>query len=135
MEAKGQDHLAFIIQTKLDRAIYFYDYHGTSREEDNHHKVVRLIDEHLKVHLEMHRGFFNCMYYTVWDDGTSGDSIEEFSLRVDENDKLCTKIRQIYAPQTGEILAFEMDPLNSNDVHVPASSFADSETKWSGKTN
>ena len=130
-----QDHLAFTIQTRKDKAIYFYDYLGTSKKKKEHGrspppKLTRVIGEDLKVFLEMHRGFNNCHYYTVRDDGTSGDTIEEFKVWVDKDDNLRHVVRQIYAPQAGEILAFEMDPLNSNDVHSPDENFVEADSNW-----
>ena len=63
----------------------------------------------------MLRGLRNRFYFALRDDGAASDSLNVISFMV-EDDKLVFAVEGIPAPYTGEILALEMDPLNTNDV-------------------
>ena len=68
------------------------------------------------VKLEMLRGLKDYIYFIRKDEsGTGSDSIQLLKTSVDKYG-LKTKIEIATAPYSGEILAFELDPLNSNDV-------------------
>ena len=85
--------------------------------------------EGAKVKLEIHRGLQDTIYFVRKD--SSGDTIHYIKVIV-EDKKLVVTIEQINAPYNGEILSFEMDPLNSNDVE---SYFANNEIldEWQDK--
>ena len=73
------------------------------------------LDISLSCKLEMLRGLRNRFYFALRDDGAASDSLNVISFMV-EDDKLVFAVEGIPAPYTGEILALEMDPLNTNDV-------------------
>ena len=65
--------------------------------------------------MEVIRGLNDNFYYALRDDGAASDSL--FRLKIElEDGELVDKHEVIAAPCTGEILALELDPLNSNDV-------------------
>ena len=67
------------------------------------------------MNLEVLRGVSDRIYYALRDTGAASDSLNVIKFRV--KDQALTYVNEaIPAPYTGEILAFEMDPLNSNDV-------------------
>ena len=102
------EYTGLLIQT--DISIYFYDV-------CNPEAFTSLIDDDFSVKLEMLRGISNRFYYALRDDGAASDSLHVIKFKVcDESKTLKCFSEAIPAPYTGEILALEMDPLNSNDV-------------------
>ena len=79
-------------------------------------------EEGLKVKLEMLRGLSDKFYYALRDDGAVSDALAvlKFSIKYDESNQSKKKLKfdkyTIPAAYTGEILAFELDPLHTNDV-------------------
>ena len=83
-------------------------------------------DKDLKVKLEMLRGLSDKFYYALRDDGAASDTLAVVKFFVEKkdvegNDGIEIKLLQfsvesIPAAYTGEIIAFELDPLNTNDV-------------------
>ena len=63
----------------------------------------------------MLRGLKNRFYFALRDDGAASDSLNQISFKIDA-DQLVVQIEAIPAPYTGEILALELDPQNTNDV-------------------
>lgn len=63
----------------------------------------------------MLRGCSDRIYYALRDEGAASDSLNVIKFRVSDQMIHCNS-EAIPAPYTGEILAFELDPLNSNDV-------------------
>ena len=67
----------------------------------------------------MLRGLSDHFYYALRDDGAASDALFVIKFYVDVDDEKCKmafKNEPISTPITGEILAFEMDPLNTNDI-------------------
>ena len=65
----------------------------------------------------MLRGLNDHFYYALRDDGAASDALFVIKFYVDdEGCKMTYKNEPISAAITGEILAFEMDPLNTNDI-------------------
>ena len=65
----------------------------------------------------MLRGLSDHFYYALRDDGAASDALFVIKFYLDlEKCKITYKNEAISAAITGEILAFEMDPLNTNDI-------------------
>ena len=65
----------------------------------------------------MLKGLSDKFYYALRDDGAASDSLYVIKFCVDSNkNKLVFDHESIPAAYTGEILALELDPLNTNDV-------------------
>ena len=74
-----------------------------------------MVGNDFTVKLEVLRGLNDNFYYALRDDGAASDSV--FLLKfIIKNGKFEFIDDVIPAPSTGEILALELDPLNSNDV-------------------
>ena len=81
----------------------------------------------------MLRGLSDHFYYALRDDGAASDALFCIKFYVDEDKcKMTYKNEPISAAITGEILAFEMDPLNTNDIE---SQFHDNDNmeEWEDK--
>ena len=63
----------------------------------------------------MLRGLSDKFYYALRDDGAASDSLAVLKFSI-KDEKLTYENESIPAAYTGEILAFELDPLNTNDV-------------------
>ena len=105
-EYNERDYSALVIQ--MDEAIYFYDIKKRSMKD--------IVGDGGVVKLEMLRGLKDYIYFIRKDEsGTGSDTIQLLKTSVDRHG-LKTKIEIATAPYSGEILAFELDPLNTNDV-------------------
>ena len=82
--------------------------------QDNY-ESQNLISDGLSVKLEMLRGLSDKFYYALRDDGAASDTLSKIKFSV-ENRKLVHLDEPIPAAYTGEILAFELDPLHTNCV-------------------
>ena len=92
----------------MEEAIYFYDIKKKSMKD--------IVGDGGIVKLEMLRGLKDYIYFIRKDESGSGsDSIQLLKTSVDRHG-LKTKIEIATAPYSGEILAFELDPLNTNDI-------------------
>ena len=92
----------------MEETIYFYDIKRKS--------MKNIVADGGVVKLEMLRGLKDYIYFIRKDEsGTGSDSIQLLKTSVDKYG-LKTKIEIATAPYSGEILAFELDPLNTNDV-------------------
>ena len=74
----------------------------------------------------MLRGLRDKFYFALRDDGAASDSLQVFDFFVNDKGSLEHISEPIPAPYTGEILALELDPLNTNDVE---SYYHDNELK------
>ena len=63
----------------------------------------------------MFRGLHDTFYYALRDESAVSDALTKIKFTV-EKDILIPKTEVITYPGTGEILALELDPLNSNDI-------------------
>ena len=72
----------------------------------------------------MIRGLRDKFYFALRDDGAASDSIQVLDFEIKDG-KLVANNESIPAAYTGEILALELDPLNTNDVE---SYYHDDET-------
>ena len=63
----------------------------------------------------MIRGIRDKFYFALRDDGAASDSLQVLDFEI-VDEKLVAKNEPIPASYTGEILALELDPLNTNDV-------------------
>ena len=63
----------------------------------------------------MHRGLNHNFYFALRDESSVSDALMKVSFFIN-NDILNAKSEMIPYPGTDEILALELDPLNSNDV-------------------
>ena len=76
-----------------------------------------MIGENLTVKLEMLRGLSDKFYFALRDDGAASDAITVVKFYVNKDEKkLEYDDENIPAAYTGEILALELDPLNTNDI-------------------
>ena len=75
------------------------------------------MEDEFSVKLEILRGLNNQFYYALRDEGAASDSLYKITFTLNkENNGLIFDQDVIPAPCTGEILALELDVLNSNDV-------------------
>ena len=74
-----------------------------------------MINGEFKVKLDMHRGLNHNFYFALRDESSVSDALMKVYFHVD-NDILTAKSEMIPYPGTDEILALELDPLNTNDV-------------------
>ena len=74
-----------------------------------------MIGDGLTVKLEMLRGLSDKFYYALRDDGAASDTLSKIKFSV-EKGKLVYLDESIPAAYTGEILAFELDPIHTNCV-------------------
>ena len=74
----------------------------------------------------MLRGLRDKFYFALRDDGAASDSLQVFDFHLNDDGLLEHTSDPIPAPYTGEILALELDPLNTNDVE---SYYHDNEAK------
>ena len=118
-EEYGEEKKGLLIQT--DESIWFYNV-----ENEDAKDFKRLIDEEYSVKLIMLRGLRDKFYFALRDDGAASDSLQVFDFVVNEKGSLEHTSEPIPAPYTGEILALELDPLNTNDVE---SYYHDNELK------
>ena len=118
-EEYGEEKKGLLIQT--DESIWFYNV-----ENEDAKDFKRLIDEEYSVKLIMLRGLRDKFYFALRDDGAASDSLQVFDFFVNEKGSLEHISEPIPAPYTGEILALELDPLNTNDVE---SYYHDNELK------
>ena len=100
---------AILVQTQL--AIYSCNL----TQDDEKCKIECLINDPFKVKLDMHRGLNHNFYFALRDESSVSDALMKVSFSID-NDILTAKAEMIPYPGTDEILALELDPLNSNDV-------------------
>ena len=63
----------------------------------------------------MIRGIRDTFYFALRDDGAASDSLQVLDFEI-RDEKLVAKNEPIPASYTGEILALELDPLNTNDI-------------------
>lgn len=97
---------------------------------------MQLTEDGYSVKLEFLHGYNDYFYFAIRDDGSQGDTFHELTTYLDKSEdtaRIKTKVRQIFGPYTGEIIAFELDPLNSNDVS--SLNFMDQKQKNQGKAN
>lgn len=66
-----------MIQT--DSMIHLYDFEKGDKDPTTYEGTT-LCDVTMTIKMEMHRGYDNCFYYTTRDNGTSGDSLQEYKL-------------------------------------------------------
>ena len=125
-EHYDEEKKGLLIQT--DETIWFYN-----TDLDGAKDFKRLIDQEYSVKLIMLRGLRDKFYFALRDDGAASDSLQVFDFDVEEEkidgviyNLLKATSEPIPAPYTGEILALELDPLNSNDVE---SYYHDNEAK------
>ena len=65
----------------------------------------------------MQRGLNDQFYYALRDDGAASDSLNHLKFSIsEETGGIMHQIDAVPAACTGEILALELDPLNSNDI-------------------
>lgn len=100
---------AILIQTQLSI------YSCNLSQDETECKIECLINEQFKVKLDMHRGLNHNFYFALRDESSVSDALMKVSFSND-NDILTAKTEMIPYPGTDEILALELDPLNSNDV-------------------
>ena len=72
-------------------------------------------NKNFKVNLDMFRGLADTFYYALRDESAVSDALTKIKFVV-EKEILIAKTEVITYPGTGEILALELDPLNSNDI-------------------
>ena len=66
----------------------------------------------------MRRGINDDFYYASSDEGASSDAIHLVKITKESSKLICTTT-QLAGPFNGAILAFELDPLNNNDIESP----------------
>ena len=97
-----------LIQT--DKYIYFYQMNDVAGFRN-------LIEKDFTVQLQMLRGLNNRFYFALRDPGAASDALHVLSFTTDSDTQKVAVINEpIPAAYTGEILSFELDPLNSNDI-------------------